>query len=173
MTCFHSFFERIETPKSPFEIDWPLECAGMAVLFSWWLKKGCIDFFKEFLYHKKFWSQTAPQKIGVQKIIVWTVLKTKKVGKTQNVTCFNLIANVLYAIKFMDSPLVLCIVCNCQGRKNQPPLSLLFCHNYSYCAVYKLTSGNCTVVKINNNPTFRLTRPFCLMVLWYYCITLE
>ena len=98
--------------------------------------------------------------------IVWTVLKTKKVGKTQNVTCFNLIANVLYAIKFMDSPLVLCIVCNCQGRKNQPPLSLLFCHNYSYCAVYKLTSGNCTVVKINNNPTFRLTRPFCLLVFW-------
>ena len=78
----------------------------------------------------------------------------------------------LYWMSFMNGPLVLCIVCNCQGRKNQPPLSLLFCHNY-YCAVYKLTSGNCTVVKINNNPTCRLTRPFCLLVFWYYCITLE
>ena len=74
---------------------------------------------------------------------------------------------------FMNCPLVLCIVCNCQGRKNQPPLSLLFCHKYSYYAVYKLTSGNCTVVKINNNPTCRLTRPFCLLVFWYYCIKLE
>ena len=73
---------------------------------------------------------------------------------------------------FMDGPFVLCIVCNCQGRKNQPPLSLLFCHNY-YCAIYKLTSGNCTVVKINNNPTCRLTRPFCLLVFWYYYNTLE